>query len=96
MTDKDMTQRNVFKSEMPEICLEICLFHGLRTIIREVTVEKMGITTGDKATALDKIQDIAIAHSEGDYETLCESVPGFVVQYCNKTGTIYKKNGYVD
>ena len=31
MTDKDMTERNVFKSEMPEICLEICLFHALRT-----------------------------------------------------------------
>ena len=49
---------------------------------REVTLEKMGITTGETATALDKIQDIAYAHSEGDYEqkyeTLCESVPGIV------------------
>ena len=55
MTEKDMTERGVFKTEMPQINLEICLFHMLRTFGREVTIEKMGITTGERSTVLDLI-----------------------------------------
>ena len=37
VTDKDMTERGIFKTELPDIVLQICLFHILRTFSREVT-----------------------------------------------------------
>ena len=43
-----MTERNVIISEMPHICLQICLFHVLRTFGREITPDKMGISSGEK------------------------------------------------
>ena len=43
MTNKNMTERNVIISEMPHICLQICLIHVLRTFGREITPGKMGI-----------------------------------------------------
>ena len=42
MTHKDMTERNLIKSEMPHICLQICLFHVLGTFGGEITPDKMG------------------------------------------------------
>ena len=48
ISDTDMTEKNVMKSEMPEIHLQICLFHILRTFGREITPEKMGITSSEK------------------------------------------------
>ena len=46
LTDKDMVERGVFKSEMPQVNMELCLFHVLRTFGREITVEKMDVTQG--------------------------------------------------
>ena len=88
MTDKDMNERGVFKSEMPQICLEICLFHVLRTFGREITAEKMGITVGERATALELVQDIAYTYNEDDYlrkySALCEAVPVIVKTYYDR------------
>ena len=76
MTDKDMTERNVIKSEMPQVSLQICLFHVLRTFGREITGEKMGISSGEKSTILRQIQDIAYARNEATYlekyQELCD------------------------
>ena len=88
MTDKDMDERGVFKSEMPQICLEFCLFHVLRTFGREITAEKQGITVGERATALDLVQDIAYTYNEEDYlrkyTALCEAVPAIVKTYYDR------------
>ena len=48
MTDKDMTERVMIKLEIPQASLQICLFHVLRTFGREITINKMGITSGEK------------------------------------------------
>ena len=46
ITDKDMAERAVFKTEMPQVFqMQICLYHSLRTFSREVTMEKMKITS---------------------------------------------------
>ena len=37
ISDKDFTERMVFKKEFPDASLIICLFHTLRTLKREVT-----------------------------------------------------------
>ena len=89
ITDKDMTERGVIKEEIPQANLQICLFHVLRTFSREVTMEKMGITTGEKVTIKTHIMDIAYARSESDYQEkfkrLCDVMTARVSEY-------YKKN----
>ena len=88
LTDKDMVERGVFKSEMPQVSMEICLFHVLRTFGREITVEKMGVTLGEKATILDKIQELAYSWSEesyqSQYDSLCEVMPDIVCTYYDR------------
>ena len=46
MTDKDVTERSAFSSQVPSARLVICLFLTLRSFCPEVTLEKMGITSG--------------------------------------------------
>ena len=79
ITDKDMGERNVFKEEMPQIDLQICLFHALRTFSRELTIDKMGITAGERTTLLQITEELAYAHSETYYNTkyqeFCEICP---------------------
>ena len=68
ITDKDMTERGIFKTELPDIELQICLFHVLRTFGREVTIDKLGITSGERQTILAKLQELTYARTEEDYE----------------------------
>ena len=88
MTDKDMNERGVFKSELPQVSLEICLFHVLRTFGREITCEKLGITAGERSTVLEKIQDIAYADCESSYDELysqlCSCMPDIVRRYYDR------------
>ena len=85
MTDKDMTERNVIISEMPHICLQICLFHVLQTFGREITPDKMGISSGEKATVLAHIQELTYSASEVEYmkkyEEMCLSMSPRVKNY---------------
>lgn len=48
MTDKDITERDVLANSFPNACLLICLFHTFRTFRREISVDKMGITAGQR------------------------------------------------
>ena len=48
MTDKDVTERSVFSAQIPSARLVICLFHTLGSFRREVTLEKMGITSDNE------------------------------------------------
>ena len=88
LTDKDMVERVVFKSEIPQVNMEICLFHVLRTFGREITLDKMGITLGEKSTILDKIQEIAYSRNEeiyqSRYDSLCEIMPDIVRTYYDR------------
>ena len=49
MSDKEFGERNVFKKCFPEVLLQICLFHALRSFKREITMEKMGITSDERS-----------------------------------------------
>jgi len=46
MADKDFTERNVFREQFPQSKILICIFHCMRSFSREITTEKMNITTG--------------------------------------------------
>ena len=67
LTDKDMVERRVLKSEMPQIFLLHCLFHVLRTFKREITTEKMEITSAQRTTVLKVLQRITYSPSEEEY-----------------------------
>ena len=67
ITDKDMVEWNVLKSELTQIHLQKCLYHVI-TFSHEVSVEKLGITSGEKQTVLQLLQKIAYAKSTDDYE----------------------------
>ena len=43
MSDKEFTVRRVFTEEFPNAVLQICLFHTLQSLRREITCDKMGI-----------------------------------------------------
>ena len=87
ITDKDMTERSVFKSCVPSVNLQICLYHILRTFSREVTMDKMKITSSERSCALGHLEKLAYAHSKTDYDEkyleFTTGVPGTVVAYYN-------------
>ena len=56
MADKDIGERDVLKQSLPDASVLICLFHTLRSFRREITCEKMGITSGQRTLCLDLVQ----------------------------------------
>lgn len=87
MADKDFNEREVFAKAFPRASLLICLFHTLRTFRREVTVEKMVITSGQRTYALEMFQKLAysksIAEYDAHYADLKSSTPHSVFSYFN-------------
>ena len=73
LTDKDLTERLVFKSLMPQINLQICLFHVLRTFSREITTSKMNITESERMDLLQSLQEITYSKSSHDFNSKVES-----------------------
>ena len=66
MSDKDSIER--FSACFPEAELLICLYHALSSFRREITCEKMGITSAERNRALEIIQSIAYSKSEALYK----------------------------
>ena len=87
ITDKDMTERLVFKSCLPSVNLQICLYHTLRSFSREVTMEKIKISSTERTTALHLIEKLAYAQSREDYDNkyaeFMAEVPSSVATYYN-------------
>lgn len=87
MADKDIGERDVVKAALPSALVLICLFHTLRTCRREVSCEKLGITSGQRTFALEFIQKMAYSSNEEKYLQLYsefkQSAPNQVVKYFN-------------
>eukprot|EP00794_Sanderia_malayensis_P001790 gene1790-1995_t len=49
-TDKDFNERDVLERSFPQASMQICLYHALRSFRREITMEKMGITSDERAS----------------------------------------------
>ena len=85
MADKDMDERNVIKEAFPSASMLICLFHVLRTFRREISCEKLGITSGQRVCSLELLQKMAYASSEKEYQALYdelqEALPPQVIEY---------------
>lgn len=74
MADKDINERDVFTHEIPNATILICQFHVLRTFNREITTEKMGISSAQRHTALELLQQLVYSSSETAYETQMEKI----------------------
>ena len=85
MADKDITEREVLASSFPAATLLICLFHTFRSFRREISSEKMGITSGQRNMCLESLQQMAYAPNEHKYMELYSQfkscAPPTVVEY---------------
>ena len=68
MTDKDMTERSVFALQFPSAHLQLFLFHTLRSFSQEVTIDKMGIRSGQRDALLALFNEMATSRSEEQFE----------------------------
>ena len=74
ISDKDFTERDVLSKEFPNAKLQICLFHVLRSIRREITTDKMGITSEQRSLCLEIVQKMVYARTEEQYKSYLESL----------------------
>ena len=84
MSDKDMTERNVLSEQFPQSKLLICLFHTLRTMRREVSTEKLGISQRERSMYLEILLKLVYARNEEEYSKLYDELknaPQRVVEY---------------
>ena len=95
ITDKDMTERSIFKAEMTQVAMQICLFHTLRTFGREVTIDKMNITSTQRTESLKMLEKLSYAADEESYtevyEDFVQKAPVSVVTYFNKNWHTIKR-----
>lgn len=88
MGDKDLNERDVLKEVFPNIPIYICLFHTLRTFGREISREKMDISSEERTKSLHFLNTLAKSTSQQHYDTTYEKfsneVPGAVLNYFNK------------
>ena len=62
--DKAFTERVVFQREFPDASLNICLFHTMRSMRREVSCNKLGLLSGDRDHTLKLLTRLAYSSSE--------------------------------
>ena len=53
MADKDIGERDVLKQCLPNACVLIRLFHTPRSFRREITCEKLGLSSGQRFSSLE-------------------------------------------
>ena len=67
MADKDLKERDVIKQCLSKAVVLICLFHTLRTFRREISCEKLGISSGQRTMCLELLQKMAYASTDDEY-----------------------------
>ena len=68
ISDKDFIERSVYATVFPQIKLQLCLFHVLRSFNRELAIEKMNIRLEDKTICLEILEQLTYSKSEDEYE----------------------------
>ena len=88
MSDKDMTERDVLSEEIPNAVLQICLFHTLRSFKREISTEKLHITSDQRQMTLEIITKLVYSKNETEYQQhyqeLIDTKLKPVIDYFNK------------
>ena len=68
LTDKDMIERQCFKTAFPHVSLQLCLFHVKRNFAREITTSKHNITSSEREEYLQYIEKLVHARDEDEYQ----------------------------
>ena len=68
MSDKNFNEREAFSKCFPMASLDICLYHALRYFRKEITCERMSITSAERSRSLEVIRQISYARSENEYQ----------------------------
>ena len=83
MSHKDFSERERFSSCFPDAKLLICLYHALRSFRREVTCEKIFISSAERNHVLEIIQSTAYANSEEAYKVKSKTFAKYEITYCS-------------
>ena len=78
MVDKDIKECDIFKSCLPNASVLICLFHTLRSLRREVTCDKMGISSGQRTLCLELLKKWLMLHQK---MSLIRFIPSFKMMH---------------
>ena len=70
VTDKDMAEINCFKSAMPQIQLQLCLFCLKRNFYRELSAAKHNITQEERQEYLQYVEELVQPRDEAHYQHL--------------------------
>ena len=70
LTDKDMNERSALQHAFPDVTLQLCLFHVLRSFGQEVTTAAVAIRASERQLVLDIFQRMAYSHTAEDYSEL--------------------------
>ena len=73
MADKDMTERDVLTKKLPYADILICLYHTLKSFRGEISIEKMGISVGERNLSLE----MAYAKTEEAYQEAFQDLQQF-------------------
>ena len=88
MADKDIEERDILKQCLPNACVLICLFHTLWSFRREITCEKLGLSSGQRFSLLELLQKMAYSLTETEYHDLYTQLqrdsPKEVVKYVSE------------
>ena len=88
VSDKDFNERDTFSNCSPSAKLLICLYHTLRSLIREVTCKKMGIISAEWSHCIEILQAIAYSNTEDEYNSnmnlLRNTKIKSVIDYCQE------------
>ena len=68
MSDNDFTEQDAFVKRLPGASLTIFQFHTLTSFCREVTCEKMGISSAERLHCLEILTQLAYSKSPSSYE----------------------------
>ncbi|XP_064482949.1 uncharacterized protein LOC135395786 [Ornithodoros turicata] len=89
MADKDLVERQLLKEHFQEANVLICTYHTLRTFNREITTQKMRITSKLREDLLEVLQGMVMAKPEERFDDLEEKF--FALAPC-KVRDYYSKN----
>ena len=67
LTDKDFMERSVYSEQFSNANLQLCLFHVLKSMRREIHCEKMNIHLEQKNVCLEILQKMAYSNNEDEY-----------------------------
>ena len=93
MADKDLNERDIIKELLPWAKVLICLFHTLKTFRREITMEKMQVTSEMQVTSVMRenclkfIEKMSYAKCAAEYDGIyaqfINMAPASVKNYFN-------------